>query len=237
MTNALAEAAKQSGLVASTSGSIVEGIDNVDDRDLKIGSVVLVQDALKVFTRKGIKPGAFANTATEAEISNISFIPCFMQKRWFLVDNSETIPKTLGSSVNENDPMFNGKLRLGSLTKEQKESKIKPEVYPGFVTIALVNGLPMKIKFWKAAAYYAGQDLYNYAREDAQNSKLPLWGRKYALSSKLVPPSKGNPDYYAMVITRGDLTTDEEKAIAGQLYQSFKTKVQPVEAAEDTVPF
>lgn len=238
MTTDLVEAAKEAGLTVVSNSNAVEGIDNVDNRDLKIGSIVLVQDALKVFTRKGIAPGSFANTATEAEIANIDFVPCFMQKRWWLTDNSETIPKVVGSSVNEFDKMFDGKLRLGTLSPEQKAQKIKPEVYPGFAVIALVNGNPMKIKFWKAAGYYGGQDLYNYALEDARKTKLPLWGRHYKLTSKLVPPSKGNPDYYAMVVSRGELSTDEEKAFASQIHGSFKTKIQPVEAVDDSaVPF
>ena len=221
----LATVAKEAGLAVRHAG-IIEGVDGVDDRDLKIGSVVLVQAATAVFVSKGIMPGRLANTATEAEIKDTTFVVGYLTKLWSLYDNSGPTPKWVASSKNENDPIFNGKLR-----RPDKDRKLKAEVIPTILAAGFIEGAPIKVAFKKASGYFAGQDLYGYIRKAGS-----VWAKKYQLGSKLVPAQNGNPPYYAMTVTEVGDTTEQEQAMAKQLNAGFQAKAA---IAEDTseVPF
>lgn len=220
MTTDLAVKAQEAGLVVKTN-IIPEGMEGIDDRELKVGSVVLVQKGTDVFIAKGILAGELVNTATEAKLDSNEFIPVFMTKKWFLYDNSGITPKFAGASSNENDPIFNGKIRAGTLTKEQHKAKVKAEVFPVIFVVALNDGQPVKIAFKKANSYYAGQDLYTLARK----AKVSLWGQKYKLGSKLIPANaNGLPAYHAMTIEVVGPTTPEEQAYAKQLNSAFQAK-------------
>lgn len=222
--------AQEAGLTVGRT-NIVEGMESIDDRELKVGSIVLVQNMTTVFTSKGIPAGSLVNSATEQKIDSNEFIPVFMTKRWFLYDNSGAMPKFVAASGNENDPIFNGKIRFGTLTKEQRAQKLKPEVIPVIFVVALSDGSPIKIAFKKASSYYAGQDLYTLARK----AKTALWGQKYKLGSKLIPSQNGNPTYYAMTVEVVGNTTEDEQAYARQLNQAFQAK--PVIADDSEPPF
>jgi hypothetical protein len=229
-TTPLATRAQEAGLVVRSAG-LVEGMENIDDKELKIGSAVLVQAATVAFTSKGIPAGKVVNTQTEKELGSYEFIPAFLTKRWFLYDNSGPTPKFVAASNNENDPIFEGKLRQGMLTKEQKAQKLKAEVLPVIYVIAINEGAPIKIAFKKASGYYAGQDLYTLARKAGG----ALWNQKYKLGSKLVPAQNGNPPYYALTVDVVGTTTEDERAFAKQLNDSFK--VRPAVVDDESVPF
>lgn len=229
MTTELATKAQEAGLVVAKAG-VVEGMEGIDDKELKVGSVILCQKGTDVFISKGILAGELVNTATEAKLRSNEFIPVFMTKRWFLYDNSGVTPKFVAASGNENDEMFKGKIRAGTLTKEQHKMKIKAEVIPVIFVVALNDGQPIKIAFKKASSYYAGQDLYTLARQ----AKVALWGQKYALGSKLIPANaNGLPAYHAMTVEVVGPTTTEEQAFAKQLNQAFMAKPEVTEE----VPF
>lgn len=228
MTTELATKAQEAGLTVRNTG-LVEGMDGIDDKELKIGSVVLVQAGTVAFTSKGIAAGKLVDSSTEKEIAEAVYIPSYMTKRWFLYDNSGAMPKFVSASGNENDPMFNGKIRLGTLTKEQKAAKLKAEVIPVIFTVGLIGGSPVKVAFKKASSYYAGQDLYTAARKAGGS----LWSQKYKLGSKLIPAANGNPPYYAMTVEAVGPTTVEEQALAKQLNSAFQAKPD----VSDEVPF
>lgn len=228
MSNDLAERAKEAGLTVRPSAAVVEGMENIDDSELKIGSVVLVQKGTDAFIEKGIPAGSLVNSATESALASSEFIPVYMAKKWFLYDNSGPTPKFAGASSNENDPIFKGKLRLSDITKEMYEQKKKAEVIPVIFVVALNDGQPLKIAFKKASSYYAGQDLYTLARK----AKTSLWGQKYKLGSKLIPAAK-NPAYWAMTVEHVGPTTEEEQAWSKQLNSAFQAKPDVTEE----VPF
>lgn len=229
MSNELAERAAESGLIKSAGPAVIEGMEGIDDKELKIGSAILVQKGTDVFIEKGIAAGSIVNSATEAKMENTEFIPVWMGKKYFLYDNSGPTPKFAGASANENDPIFKGKLRLSDITKEMYAQKVKAEVIPVIFVVALNEGQPLKIAFKKASGYYAGQDLYTLARK----AKTALWTNKYKLGSKLIPAAK-NPAYYALTVELVGPTTVEEQAYAKQLNQAFQAKP---EVAVDEPPF
>ena len=231
MSNELAEKAKEAGLVVARP-AVIEGMDGIDDKELKIGSVVLVQKGTDVFISKGIPAGELVNTAFEAVLANREFIPVYMSKVFSLYDNSGVTPKWVATSKNENDPIFDGKLRASAMTTEHYAKKLKPEVLPVIFVVALNDGQPIKIAFKKASGYYAGKDLYTLARK----ANVSLWGMKYKLGSKLIPASsKGLPAYHALTVEVVGPTTAEEQAYAKQLNASFQAK--PVAADDSEVPF
>ena len=227
MSNELAERAAESGLIKSAGPALVEGMEGIDDAELKIGSVILVQKGLDVFIDKGIAVGSLVNSATESVLTNAEFIPVHMDKRYFLYDNSGVMPKFVAASKNENAPLFKGKLRLNDITKDMYAKKIKAEVIPVIYTVNLNDGQPLKIAFKRASSYYAGQDLYTLARK----AKTALWTNKYKLGSKLIPAGKV-PAYWAMTVEMVGPTTPEEQAYAKQLNQAFQTKADVVEDSE-----
>ena len=216
MTNQLATKAAEAGLIVK-SNSAVEGIEGMDDKDLKFGSVVLVQDTTKVFTKKGLKGGELVNHLTERKIEDTSFIPAFMTKQWFLYDNTGSQPKFVLASSNENDPAFNGKLRRGD-----NEKKLKAEVIPVILVVAIMEGQPVKISFKKASGYPAGQKLYTYAKDAARSKNLPLFGQKYKLVTTEAPAKNGNPEYWQLGVEVVGETTEDERSFARSLSASFK---------------
>jgi hypothetical protein len=226
MTTELATKAQEAGLIVA-GAPVVEGIEGIDDQDLKIGSVVLVQDTTKVFTKKGLKGGELVNHLTERKIEDSSFIPAFMTKSYFLYDNSGPQPKFVAASKNENDPIFNGKLR-------RTENGKKAEVIPVILVIAIMEGQPVKIAFKKASGYPAGQKLYTYARDAGRTKGLPLYGQKYRLVTSEAPAKNGNPEYWQLSVEVVGETTEDERKFAASLYQSFKAK--PVDESAD-IPF
>lgn len=228
MSNELVERATESGLIKSAGPALVEGMEGIDDKELKVGSVVLVQKGLDVFIDKGIPVGSLVNSATEAKMDNTEFIPVYMAKKWFLYDNTGIMPKFVAAASNENDPIFNGKLRLEDITKEMYAKKIKAEVIPVIFVVSLNDGQPIKIAFKRASSYYAGQDLYTLARK----AKTALWTNKYRLGSKLIPAGKA-PAYWAMTVELVGPTTPEEQAYAKQLNSAFQAKPDVTEE----VPF
>ena len=228
MTTELAVKASEAGLVVAVNNSVPEGISGMDDRELKTGSAVLVQKGTDFFIEKGITAGSIVNSATEAKMENTEFIPAWMSKVYFLYDNSGPTPKFAGSSKNENDPIFKGKLRLSDITKEMYAQKVKAEVIPVILVVALNEGQPLKIAFKKASGYFAGQDLYTLARK----AKTALWTNKYKLGSKLIPAGK-NPAYYAFTVELVGPTTEDEQAYAKQLNQAFQAKPD----VSDETPF
>jgi hypothetical protein len=224
MTTELATKAQEAGLVVR-SAPMIEGVDGIDDKDLKIGSVVLVQPATTAFVSKGILPGKLANTATESEIKDPTLVVGYLTKLWSLYDNSGATPKWVASSKNENDPIFDGKLR-----RNDKERKLKAEVIPTILAVGFIEGTPIKVAFKKASGYYAGKDLYGHVRKAGS-----VFAKKFLLGSKLIPAQNGNPSYYAMTVTVAGDTTPEEQALARQLNAAFQQK--PQEIVDADVPF
>jgi hypothetical protein len=227
----LATVAKEAGLAVKSGGGIAQGIEGMDDHDLKIGSVVLVQPLTAVFVKKGILPGKFANTVTEKEVKDTAFIPAFMTKlfiaqKWVKADKAEY----LFTTTSENDPRLNG-------LRRRPDGDLKAEVIPVIKVVAIMEGAPVAINFKKVSGYPAGQKLYTYAQDAARSSGLPLWGQKYRLVSKDAK-NKAGTEYIAMDVEIVGPTTDEEKAFAHSLYKGFKASPEPVaDGGDDVVPF
>jgi hypothetical protein len=236
MTQALAEVAKQAGLVRAA-GSPALGIEGMDDKDLKIGTVVLVQPLTKALTKKGIAPGKFANTVTESEVTDTTFIPAYMTKVFQVVKWEGDKAVFLGTVNSETDPLLSGKRWRNEKLEDGRV--LKAEVVPTIKVIAIMSGQPVAINFKKMSAYPAGQKLYTFARDAARTSGLPLWGQKYRLVSKDAK-NKGGIEYLAMDVEVVGPTTDEEKNLAVSLYTGFKSSPEPVlDAAEpvEEAPF
>lgn len=233
--NALAKAAESAGLVPQNHKGPVMGIEGIDDKDLKIASVILVQDMTKVFTKKGLKPGEFVNTITEKAIADMTFIPAFMTKIFQVysyADKSKPNGDFLFACTDEKDARLVGK-------RWRQDGDAKAEVIPCIKVAAIMGQQPVLINFKKASGYGAGQRLYTYARDGARTKNLPLWGQKYSLSSK-VSPSKAGIEYYAMEVGVLGVTTAEEREFAEELYHSFKgskDSVVEVTAEIEEVPF
>jgi hypothetical protein len=230
MTNELEIKAQNAGLVKAKS-NLPEGMEGIGDSELSIGAAVLVQAMTSVFVSQGIAPGSIVNSATGKVLETNEFVPAFMTKRWFLYDNSGSMPKFVAASGNENDPIFNGKIRFNTITKEQRAAKIKPEVLPVIYVVAINNGQPLKLAFKKASGYKAGQDLYTLARK----AGVALWGQKYKIGSKLIPSTNGNPPFYALTVEVVGPASEGEQLFAKQLNQAFQAK--PVVEESEEAPF
>lgn len=233
---ALVKAAEDAGLVVAKPSGPVEGIEGIDDKDLKIASVVLVQDMTKVFTKKGLKPGQFVNTVTEKAIADTSFVPAYMTKVFQVysyADKAKPNGDFLFYCADEKDARLAGK-------RWRQEGDAKAEVIPCIKVVAIMGGQPVIINFKKASGYSVGQKLYTYARDAARTKSLPLWGQKYRLVSKEAK-SKAGIEYWAMEIEIVGNTTPAERDFADELYHSFKSnKDSVVEVAaneEDAPPF
>jgi hypothetical protein len=231
MTTELATKAQEAGLAVKSAAGVAEGIEGMDDHDLKIGSIVLVQPLSKALVKNGIAPGKFANTVTEKEVVDTTFIPAYMTKQ-FIAQKWETAEKAtyLFTVSNENDPRLNG-------LRRRQDGDLKAEVIPVIRVIAIMEGQPVSIAFKKVSGYPAGQKLYTYAQDAARSSGLPLWGQKYRLVSKDAKNKRGI-EYTAIDVEIVGATTDEEKAFAVSLNRGFKSAPEPiVDSAEDTTPF
>ena len=235
MSNDLAVRASESGLAVRSNVSIAPGIEGMDDRDMKIGSVVLVQPLTKVFTKKGILPGKFANTVSEQEIKDTAFVPAYMTKVYQAVKWEGKDKATfLFTTAHENDARLNG-------LRRRNDGDLKAEVIPVIKVIALMEGRPVIINFKKLSGYPAGQKLYTYSRDLWLEKKLPIWGQKYRLVSK-DQKNKAGTEYLAMEVEVIGETTAEERSLAENLHQGFKQQPEPVadEGAavdESVVPF
>jgi hypothetical protein len=231
MTTELATKAQEAGLAVKSNATIAPGIEGMDDHDLKIGSVVLVQPLTTVFVKKGILPGKFANTVTEKEVVDTTFIPAFMTKlyiaqKWVKADKAEY----LFTTPNENDVRLNG-------LRRRQEGDLKAEVIPVIKVVAIMEGQPVTINFKKVSGYPAGQKLYTYAQDAYRNGKAPLWGQKYRLISKEAK-NKAGTEYIALDVEKVGPTTQDEQAFAYSLHQGFKASPEPIADADDSsAPF
>lgn len=228
----LATVAKEAGLAVKSGGGIAPGIEGMDDHDLKIAAVVLVQPLTTVFVKKGILPGKFANTVTEKEVTDTTFIPAFMTKlyiaqKWVKADRADY----LFTTANKNDVRLNG-------LRRRQEGDLKAEVIPVIKVIGIMEGTPVAINFKKVSGYPAGQKLYTYAQDAYREGKVPLWGQKYRLVSKDAK-NKAGTEYIAMDVEKVGPTTQEEQSFAYSLNQGFKASPEPVvDGGDDSaVPF
>ena len=233
----LATVAKEAGLAVRSAGQHrVEGLENIDDKELSIGSIILVQPGHVELVNKGIAAGSLLNSATESKIEDGTFLPVFMTKYWALYDNSGNKPKFVTSSPNENDVKFKGKLRKEDLTDAMYKQKVKAEVIPVIFVAALMNGEPVKIAFKKGAGYYAGKDLYTLIVKGGGQ----IWANKYKLGSKLVPAKGDIPAYFALTVSKVGPATEDEKKMGALLGESFQAKKEAEiqkDASIDEPPF
>lgn len=227
-TTAVAKREVRNGALTQATASVVPGVDNIDDRDLKIPNVVLVQELSRAFTKAGHKPGALVLDVTNTELKTKEFVPAYLTKYFIVYDIKGTEKVYVGRAKNENDPILAGR-------RTRSQNGLQAEVVPVILVVALIDGRPVKIQFKNISGYPAGQKLYTFARE----AGVALWSRKY----KLVPfeaKNKRSQEYWAIdVVPVGD-SSEQEQAVAEQLYRSFKGAEAVVEAEESTeeqVPF
>lgn len=227
MTTELQKKAEQSGLVGRSG---IPGVEGLGGRHLTVPSIVLVQGTSSHFTTKGIIPGKYANTLTEKEVSDTSFVPAYLTEKHYVYDyEDDACTKKSLSFVadNQDDPRLEGR-RLSW------EDGKKPEVIPTIILAAILSGRPVKVAFKGASGYPAGMKLYTLAYEASNEQGLPLWGVKYKLTSYPTKNKKGD-NYFKMDIEKSGIPEEKERGQAAELSNSFKT--QSAAAMVDEVPF
>jgi hypothetical protein len=216
--NELEKKAQDTGLVSSNR---IVGVEGLGGRHLSIGNIVLVQALSSHFTEKGVRVGAIANSLTGAEVANTQFVPAYLTEKLFVYkykDEACTQKEFAFVAEDEFDKRLNG-LRMNW------EDGKKPEVIPTIILAAIMGGKPVKVSFRGTSGYPAGQKLFTFVYDAANEEKKALWGVKYKLLS-LSRVNKKGQKYYAFDIEKVGDPTPEESAQAAALYDAFKSQVQ-----------
>jgi hypothetical protein len=103
------------------------------------------------------------------------------------------------------------------------EDNKKPEVIPTIILAAVMGGKPVKVSFRGTSGYPAGQKLWTFIYEGSEKG-LQMWDTKFKLLAVPKTNKKGNK-FYAFDIQNLGPSSDEEKAKAMALYDSFKSKI------------
>lgn len=230
-TKELVKSAQEAGLTKAHPVDPVQGVEGLSGKHLTVASILIVQGTSKHFISKGILPGKFASTLTEAEVKNTSFVPAYMTEKLFVykyLDEACTKKEFEFVATSDADPRLDSKRTNWEGTK-------KPEVIPTIVLAAIMDGKPIKVKFQGAAGYPAGKKLWSFAYESAKENGAALWDAQYKLAVSM-QNRKGN-DFYAFDILKDGKPSDSDKQEAIALFHAFKVQADKQSQDIEEVPF
>lgn len=203
----------------------VRGIEAGDNRDLILPRVLLIQKMTKL-VEEGAVPGTLVNTLTKKKIEDPTFVPVVFSKYFDLYKWTGDKKEYEGRVFNENDPKLEGRRMF-------KTEEGPATVIPVMSFISLVEGNPMIIPFSKSSLK-AGRKLYTFAA----TSRKDLFEYRYKLVVNKQTNEHGT--FYVLDVEQVGETSDDQYALAEQLYNSFHSKISDINSAGpegEEVPF
>lgn len=106
-------------------------------------------------------------------------------------------------------------------TKHGRDAAPKCTKYINFFGFFAGERMPIILSFAKTN-FNEGKKLYSLAKVTMQN----MWNHGYTLDNKKM--AKNGNEWYIMVVNPAGPTSDEDRAFAATLYQSYRTTIQQV---------